>query len=82
LLTLSAGAVAGEERLSAVPLVFVSEETLIALLDLPRIKDPPVAATAVPDIATNSANTEITVGAVGRPKRRNGFTMRSFNVVA
>jgi hypothetical protein len=60
-------AVAADDRLSAVPLVLASELTLVAVLDLPRMKEPPVAATAVPDIAKNSAISEITIAGDGPP---------------
>src|SRR5579863_2574176 len=69
LLTVSGAAVADEDRLSAVPLVLASELTLVAVLDLPKMKEPPVAATAVPDIAKNSAISEITIAGDGLPGR-------------
>src|SRR5579863_3901592 len=66
LLTVNGGVVGVEDRLSAVPLVFVSEDTDEAVLALPRIKSPPVAATAVPDMANNSAIREMTLAGAGR----------------
>jgi len=58
--------VAVEDSFSAVPLLLVSEDVLVAVLALPRMKLPPVAATAVPLIAKNSAISEMTVAAEGR----------------
>src|SRR5690242_6404350 len=61
LLTFSGGVVDDEDRLSAVPLVLDSEVTAVAAFGLPKMKSPPVAATAVPDMAKNSAIREMTV---------------------
>lgn len=65
LLTWSGGVVEVEDKLSAVPLELDSEVTAAAVLDLPRMKLPPVAATAVPDIAKNNAISEMTIAGDG-----------------
>lgn len=66
LLTASVGFPAGEERLRAVPLESESDVSDVAALLLPRSKDPPVAAYAVPESATTSATMEIAVAGDGR----------------
>jgi hypothetical protein len=43
-LTFSGGVVEVEDKLSAVPFLSVSEVTLVAVLALPKMKSPPVAA--------------------------------------
>jgi hypothetical protein len=44
LLTFSGGVVELEDKLSAVPFLLVSEDTPVAVLALPKMKSPPVAA--------------------------------------
>ena len=66
LLTAMAGLPAGEERLRAVPLESDREVGDVAVLLLPRSKEPPVAAYAVPESATTSETTEIAVAGDGR----------------
>jgi hypothetical protein len=66
LLTARAGLPAGEETLRAVPLGSESDVSDVAVLLLPRSKEPPVAAYAVPESATTSETTEMPVAGDGR----------------
>jgi hypothetical protein len=54
-LTFSGATPEGELSDSAVPFELLRLVCVVASLDLPRINVPPVAATAVPDIAMNRA---------------------------